>query len=919
MYAAFQIPGTARRVIQRFALAVIWGCMFVAASWSSFAQESPSAGSIVAAKPVPPPIHIIRLHKPGAAPIREFAVAGAHANYFGGPVISSVHVVQVLYGQGSYVPNVAGTATPTLGQFYTDITQSPLFDMLSEYSTVGITAVDGTPGTNQLIGHGLFDGTFTISPSPANNGTIITDAQVQSELLSQVAAGSLPAPVFDAQGNNSTVYMIFFPAGKTITDGTSSSCAQHGFCAYHNSTSGTFASHRLFYGVHPDVQPPSLCSQGCGAGTSFDIVTNVASHELSEAVTDPDVGPATTFTRPLAWIDPSNDEIGDICTAQENQVVMNGTSYMVQREFSDLQNDCVSSPPVFNLNGPSPVPPGQQFEFRFAVQNALGAGLGFYNGTVHFSSSDPAAVLPPDYSFTYPDQGSHNFIATLNTPGPQTILATDTRLPAFRGTFSATVGFPRVTHFFVLGPVTAGKGVPSSIYVAAYDDFGLLKAYDGKIHVVSSDPSASLPVDAPLSGGQGTVSVTFNTAGPQGVTISDSVNTSVTSFWPTNVVIPGTSPTATTLVANPNPSTSGQTVTYTATVSGGGSVPTGTVTFQGNGTFFPVTLDASGHAQLKFTVSSGTTPLYANYGGDAHHTASSSSPLVGGVNPGADTMSLAASQTSASFGTPVTISATLSSAALPGSFGGLGIVTFTDNGKPIEIADAAGRVSFTAPSLSVGSHTLAATFSGNADFLPASAGPVVVNITSGQAPDYSLSSNVTSATVLAGQSTNFFLTAKSLNGFSGDVHFTCGNLPPLTTCAFNPPSGFIGPSSPTLPVTLTVKTTGPHASLLLPATNGKSKILWWGLSPLATALLMLPDFRRKRRGAFLLIFIALLLLPGLTSCGGGGGTGNSTPAPPITVTPTGTSTMTVTAAGVATSGTSAANPTQQLNISITVQ
>src|SRR5689334_9374786 len=39
-----------------------------------------------------PPIQILRLQQPGAAAVAPFAVAGAHADYFGGPVISNVHI-----------------------------------------------------------------------------------------------------------------------------------------------------------------------------------------------------------------------------------------------------------------------------------------------------------------------------------------------------------------------------------------------------------------------------------------------------------------------------------------------------------------------------------------------------------------------------------------------------------------------------------------------------------------------------------------------------------------------------------------------------------------------------------------------------------------------------------------------------------
>jgi hypothetical protein len=45
------------------------------------------------------------------------------------------------------------------------------------------------------------------------------------------------------------------------------------------------------------------------------------------------------------------------------------------------------------------------------------------NSHIHFTSSDPAAVLPTDYYFTPADAGSHTWINgfTLSTPGNQTI------------------------------------------------------------------------------------------------------------------------------------------------------------------------------------------------------------------------------------------------------------------------------------------------------------------------------------------------------------------------------------------------------------------------------------------------------------------------------------------------------------------
>src|SRR6478672_7957300 len=154
------------------------------------APQSATATSAQALPIVPVQrLHILPVRDPNAAAIAPAAPAGAHLSYFGGPVISNVHVVQVLYGSGSYNAQVAGTTSPTMGQFYGDLTgsNSGLVSLLQQYNT----PVSG--GTGQTFGNGTFGGLFQIVPSAGNNGSTITDAQIQSELLAQITGGHLTA------------------------------------------------------------------------------------------------------------------------------------------------------------------------------------------------------------------------------------------------------------------------------------------------------------------------------------------------------------------------------------------------------------------------------------------------------------------------------------------------------------------------------------------------------------------------------------------------------------------------------------------------------------------------------------------------------------------------------------------------------
>jgi hypothetical protein len=65
-----------------------------------------------------------------------------------------------------------------------------------------------------------------------------------------------------------------------------------------------------------------------------------------------------------------------------------------------------------------------------------------YTGTVHFTSTDGAATLPVDYTFTAGDAGAHTFPAgfILRTAGSQVVTVTDTITPTITGSRGVTVG-----------------------------------------------------------------------------------------------------------------------------------------------------------------------------------------------------------------------------------------------------------------------------------------------------------------------------------------------------------------------------------------------------------------------------------------------------------------------------------------------
>lgn len=236
--------------------------------------------------------------------------------YYGGQVVSSANLYAIYWGS-------SGSYQAQLDPFLQAVTGQGFLGWLGEYDT-----------STENIGGGGFAGSIVDTNAPA--GATIDDSQIQSELLNLISAGQVPAP----DGN--TLYFFFFPQGVNITlGGQGSSCST--FCGYHDTL--VSGSTEAYYGVMPD---PATCGSSCDnqSGNYFADLTSVTTHELHEAITDPEVGIAIANsadggaypTFPNGWVASSGSEIGDLCAWQ------NGTyqGYNVQLEWSDQANACIT-------------------------------------------------------------------------------------------------------------------------------------------------------------------------------------------------------------------------------------------------------------------------------------------------------------------------------------------------------------------------------------------------------------------------------------------------------------------------------------------------------------------------------------------------------------------------------------------------
>jgi hypothetical protein len=163
-----------------------------------------------------------------------------------------------------------------------------------------------------------------------------------------------------------------------------------------------------------------------------------------------------------------------------------------------------------------------------AAEDALGNITPGYVGTVHFTSSDPRAVLPADATLT---NGIGTFTATLDTAGTQSITATDTNTTMISGSETGITISPAATSQLAVSgfPTSTTAGVAHTVTVTAEDAFGnLTTGYTGTVHLSSSDSKAVLPANATLTNGVGSFSVKLKTAGTQSITATDTATTSIT-------------------------------------------------------------------------------------------------------------------------------------------------------------------------------------------------------------------------------------------------------------------------------------------------------------------------------------------------------------------------------------------------------
>ncbi len=199
----------------------------------------------------------------------------------------------------------------------------------------------------------------------------------------------------------------------------------------------------------------------------------------------------------------------------------------------------------------------------------------------------------------------------------------------------------------------------------------------------------------------------------------------------------GLTATTTVLVSSANPAPAGATVMFIATVNG--NAPSGSVNFTDNGAAIAgctsIALAVSGNAGSAVCATAalpaGSHSIVASYGGNATNATSlgtlTQTITGGGGGAVVTTTGLTSSTNPANAGSPVTFTATVSGSAPTGT------VTFTDGGAAMgcnAVAVTSGTATCSTSALTVGTHNITASYSGDAGNM-ASSGTLAEVINSG--------------------------------------------------------------------------------------------------------------------------------------------------------------------------------------------
>jgi len=339
------------------------------------------------------------------------------------------------------------------------------------------------------------------------------------------------------------------------------------------------------------------------------------------------------------------------------------------------------------------------------------------NGDRPFSGSSPSPYhvdgpkVPGQYSIVA-GAITYEMDVAATTPTKETLSCTPTGSAATIDTLrvvaptTTAITVPTTTWLYGTTPPGATATVTRSGTVGSS-----WPALTGAVQFYSDGQTVGSPVQLGTNG-QASLAHLPATLGRGSHTITASYVPDAASYYTTSTSDPSAVTvnvgTTTQIVVTPAAPELGEHASATATVTAGdGSTAAGQVTFAVDGTnLAPVALSAGKATVSLPTDQVGHHTVTASFAGTAPYQDSVSAAASLDVGVAATTTSLTVAPTSASYGEPVTASATVGSAEGTPT----GTVTFTVAGKSVDAPAVDGVATATLPALTAGTYSVTATF-----------------------------------------------------------------------------------------------------------------------------------------------------------------------------------------------------------------
>ena len=366
---------------------------------------------------------------------------------------------------------------------------------------------------------------------------------------------------------------------------------------------------------------------------------------------------------------------------------------------------------TIKVSGSSGVPTGTvdlykgSLDYETLTLDGTGSASATFSGDASLPAGTTAISAHYAGNTQYNSAVSSSTNVTVSKEAPTVTLSTATPTPAYGAQLVLTASIPYTGNF------------PT----------GTLAFYvDGKLNNTSYFSSNNAGVESgnlitsSLLPGSHSVTVTYS---------GDSNYTTATSS-PFTVTVGKAATTSQAYAYTPQQNTYGSPITLSSRVSGiTGLTPTGTITFSyGSVTLGTGTLDATGLATLTPSpalLPAGSDTITFTYSGDANYlprTPAAATIAFAKANVG---IALASSVTTATPGSPVTLTATITfPAGVP-----TGHVTLYDGSTVIAtLTPTNGVAAFTDSSLSNGTHSITAAFAGDSNYNSATSSAVSVTV-----------------------------------------------------------------------------------------------------------------------------------------------------------------------------------------------